>query len=367
MLIVSAGAVLGLSFLLSVLLAVRLVKSLRRLTVRKQYSASTDAPSVSICIPARNETHALAECLERVLASDYPKLEILVLDDNSKDDTSLIIKSFAHAGVRFIPGQKLTEGWLGKNFALEQLVREASGTYVVFMDVDTFIQPHTISQLVGYSATEQKGMVSVLPRRNDVGRASVLFGTLRYFLQLANWWSRTPLVSSSYWMIRREVFLATLGGFAPYKDIVEPEGAIAATMKDTYACLLSNDELGIAYEKKWRSQVETSERLLFPLFGQTVIGGTLGILLLLLINAPIPVFVIGIISQNALLMATGLFVLLSYIALYAAYLRWFWQKSWWLGMFLWPYIALQEFVLLVFSMVGYVRGSVTWKGRSVRL
>lgn len=366
MLIVLAWVAVVLSLLFSVTLLVQLSKSLLRLRAQKRYTAHEDSPSVSICIPARNETHALAECLERVLASNYPKLEILVLDDNSKDDTSLIIKSFAHAGVRFIAGEKLSEAWLGKNFALEQLAREASGTYIIFMDVDTFIQPTAVSQLVGLSIAEQKDMISVLPRRNDVGRASVLFGTLRYFLQLVNWWSKTPPVSSSLWMIRRHT-LENGGGIAAYKDTVEPEAEVAAALKSNYVCLLGDNELDVAYEKKWRSQVETSKRLLFPLFGQTFIGGISGALLLLIINAPVLLLIIGLSVTDTVLATISLTVLLCYVAIYGMYLRWFWRTSWWLGMFLWPYVALQELVLFIASIAAYAKGSVTWKGRSVKL
>ena len=62
------------------------------------------------------------DCLERVVASTYPKLEIIVLDDHSQDNTSALIKSFAHKGVRFVEGTKLPEGWLGKNHALQLLL-----------------------------------------------------------------------------------------------------------------------------------------------------------------------------------------------------------------------------------------------------
>ena len=74
-------------------------------------SANEDElPTVSVCIPARNEMHALEQCLEYILASDYGKLEVLVLDDSSSDQTPHIIRSFAHAGVRFIPGSPLPKG-----------------------------------------------------------------------------------------------------------------------------------------------------------------------------------------------------------------------------------------------------------------
>ena len=78
-----------------------------------------DLPSVTVCIPARNEQHALTDCLQRVLSSTYQKLEIIVLDDVSGDDTSALIKSFASEGVRFVRGSQLAEGWLGKNHALQ--------------------------------------------------------------------------------------------------------------------------------------------------------------------------------------------------------------------------------------------------------
>lgn len=116
-----------------VLFTVQLWRSLKRTAVPKLTEVSTTGPSVSVCIPARNETHAMTQCLERVLASDYEKLEVIVFDDNSADDTSVLVKSFAHAGVRFIPGKKLPEGWLGKNHALEVLAQEASGTYIIFL------------------------------------------------------------------------------------------------------------------------------------------------------------------------------------------------------------------------------------------
>ena len=159
------------TFLMAAII-IRLQRALDTYKIKKNYTAAIEAPSVSVCIPARNETHAMAQCLERVLASDYKKLEIIVFDDSSTDDTSILVRSFAHAGVRFVPGTALPEGWLGRNHALEVLAREASGTYVVFMDVDTNITPTTISQLVGYMMTENLVMASVLPGRSDTGRAS---------------------------------------------------------------------------------------------------------------------------------------------------------------------------------------------------
>lgn len=122
-----------------------------------------DTPSVTVVIPARNESHAMTDCLQAVVNSTYPKLEIIVLNDSSADRTSSLIKAFAHDGIRFVDGPSLPEGWLGKNHALHTLVKEASGSYVLFMDVDTRINPDTIEQMVAYAVQENAAMVSVLP------------------------------------------------------------------------------------------------------------------------------------------------------------------------------------------------------------
>src|SRR5688500_11530400 len=90
--------------LVAIFILWRLWRAFALYRMPREIKLRTEMPSVTVCIPARNEMHALAECLERVLASDYEKLEILVFDDSSLDDTPTLIKSFAHEGVRFVPG-----------------------------------------------------------------------------------------------------------------------------------------------------------------------------------------------------------------------------------------------------------------------
>lgn len=333
--------------------------------IRKNYSAALEAPSVSVCIPARNEMHAMTECLESVLASDYEKMEVIVYDDSSADDTSMLIKSFAHAGVRFVPGNDLPEGWLGKNNALEVLAKEASGTYVIFMDVDTRIRPATISQVVGYITSENAAMVSVIPRREDTGRASVYLGTLRYFWQLLL--PNRPAVSSSLWMVARESLIQELGGFERFKKAVEPEAALARFYGTGYHCLIATVQLGVSYEKKLSSQYETARRLLYPLFGGRWWRGIFAGLFLLFLNAPLLLVVISLLQMQIPLLVISACVLAAFMLLYGLFAMRLWSGRWWLAALLWPYIILQEFVLLLLSIIGYATHTITWKGRPVTL
>lgn len=351
---------------LLIIIALRLQRSLHRFRIKKTYTAALEAPSVSVCIPARNEKHAMTQCLERVLASDYEKLEIIVFDDNSVDDTSVLIKSFAHAGVRFVPGTDLPAGWLGKNHALEILAREASGTYVIFMDVDTHIKTTTISQLVGYIMTEKADMLSVIPGRADAWRSSVLFGHLRYFWELILARKNAPATASSLWMINRRVLLDTFGGFTKMPDSVAPESKLASQLgAGAYRCLVSAASLGVDYEKKWSSQVETARRLLYPTVGGTFFGGLSAVFALLLLNIPTFVAISGLLMSWTPVHTGAVVILVGFILVYGYYAAHVWAKAWWLGGLLWPAVIFQELILMLSSMLGYLRHTITWKGRPI--
>lgn len=303
----------------------------------------------------------MTQCLERVLASDYEKIEIIVFDDSSDDETSVLIRSFAQSGVRFVPGKELPAGWLGKNHALDILAQEASGTYVVFMDVDTFIEPTTISRLVRYMTTAKKDMVSVIPSRSDAWRSSVLFGSLRYYWQLVFSTPSSPAATGAFWAVNLDK-LNDMGGISPHKNDVLAEARLAKQAGSSYRCLLDHGRLGINYEKKWRSQMETSRRILYPVAK----GRSLVVLVgLLVLNLPTVAVAVSLASGWNFAAILASVVLLAFMGIYTAYARTVWRRNWWLGGLLWPVIILQEFVVFLLSIIGYWRGSITWKGRSL--
>lgn len=326
-------------------------------------------PSVTVAIPARNETHAMTESLERVIASNYEKLEIIVLDDESGDDTSALIKAFASQGVRFVSGSPLPNGWLGKNHALQELLKEASGTYILFMDVDTHIAPDSIGQLVTYLIEQDAKMVSVLPRREDGPRVSVLFSTLRYFWEVMFHRKDAPATSSSAWMIHKETLLKKWNGFESFKAAIQPESKYSAALKadGQYRFVMSTPALGVNFEKKWSSQLETSVRLLFPLLGSKIAHGIIAVLDLSIFLLPLVVVLSGFVFGFGIHQIISGVWILAFAGLYGAYLMRMWNKGWVIGALIWPYIVLQEIYLIIKSMVSYSRDNVTWKGRPIKL
>jgi chlorobactene glucosyltransferase len=366
--IISVGFMAGITLIVLGLL-------IRLLSLRRRYAYSPPAefeeaglPTVTVCIPARNEVHAMTECLERLLASDYQKLEIIVLDDSSVDETSMLVKSFAHAGVRFVEGSPLPDGWLGKNHALEGLLEEASGKYVLFLDVDTILKPFTIRALIRYAIAKQLPLISVMPQREDGLRASVFLGTLRYFWTLILGTVKLPAVSGAVWLVDREKLLA-IGGFSTYKNLARPEVHVAAALgvSSRPSILISSAELGVSYEKKWQSQVETSIRLLTPEFGGSGRVAAFGLLLSAMTLIPAGLLCAAILTDNGILLASIAVYVICMTFLSLLYFKIAWRHGWWLGALHWPYVVLQEAVLMLISGYKYVRNQVTWKGRPIQI
>lgn len=339
-----------------------------------------DTPTVSLCIPARNENYALADCLTSALTSDYPKLEVIVLDDCSQDKTSQIIRSFAQDGVRFVSGDTPSDDWLGKNNAYEALAHEARGTYLVFMSVDTRLNPDSISQLVAYMQLEKLSMVSVLPRRIDNFRTSVVFAPLRYFWQVVLPLRFNTPLATSLWVIRQDALNAS-GGFEKYKDRIDIENVLAAIFvkREEYRFLIANGLLSVSYAKKWSSQVETATRTWYPTLNKNyflaLVTIFLHVVLFVLPSAVLVGAILAINSTNGYIQASWLLALVTWALgsyLYFAYFRRVQvTKSLadylvvGLSFFLVPLLALQEISLIVASFVAYKRGKVDWKGRNI--
>jgi chlorobactene glucosyltransferase len=360
--------VVAFSALVFVLVKLRKARRTFLFTRPPRITSSDQLPSVSVCIPARNETHAMSECLESVLASDYPKLEAIVLDDHSSDNTSHIIRAFAHAGVRFVEGDELPDDWLGKNFSLQTLANEASGKIILFMDVDTRLERESIRLMVEDMLFENRKMLAVIPQRNDTYRASSWLSTLRYFWELVLNSRTIPGVSSAAWMIDRHVLIDELGGFGEWRDEVQPESHIAAelTKTDEYQLVVSTPALGVNFEKKWASQIETSRRLLLPRFGNSVTSVLLGASLSCTVIMTQIIIIVAILERSWIMLGVEALLGGMAVIVFAQYYRMTLRSRWPLALFLSPYIVWQELYLLLSSVVGYKRGTITWKGRVVK-
>jgi chlorobactene glucosyltransferase len=124
-------------------------------------------PKVSILIPARNEEQTIGSLLTCLQDLDYPEFEVIVCNDHSSDNTEEILNWFSGEDHRFqwFLGEKLQDGWLGKNFACHQLAQKASGKYFVFLDADVELSSDAITKAVYYFQHRQLSLLSVFPQQ----------------------------------------------------------------------------------------------------------------------------------------------------------------------------------------------------------
>jgi cellulose synthase/poly-beta-1,6-N-acetylglucosamine synthase-like glycosyltransferase len=116
------------------------------MTSRRPLAERTSWPGVSVLVPAFNEAGRIEKALEAMLATDYPSLEVIVVDDGSSDDTFRRAARFAgaHGGKRVKVLRKENGGkWSALNLAFHH----ASGELVVCVDADSQIAPDSLKLL----------------------------------------------------------------------------------------------------------------------------------------------------------------------------------------------------------------------------
>lgn len=120
-------------------------------------SKAHDPIHFTIVIPARNEAANIKNCVDSILAQDYPTsfFEVIVMDDFSEDDTAFIVKAIGldHPNVKllsladfFKPGEMNSF----KKKAIEKAVSHAKGNWIVTTDADCLIPKHWLSLYSAY-------------------------------------------------------------------------------------------------------------------------------------------------------------------------------------------------------------------------
>jgi chlorobactene glucosyltransferase len=172
-------------------------------------------PSLSIIIPARNEEKNLARLLPTLNALDYPgALEIIVVDDHSRDGTSAVAENF---GARVIRVDALPTGWRGKPHACHLGAQAARGDWLLFTDADTLHETDSAARAVAFANDHVLDGLTLFLRQqvNGVLDGIVLmtaFAGLFAGVRRAN-----DLMNGQYILLRRSVYFAS-GGFAAVRN-----------------------------------------------------------------------------------------------------------------------------------------------------
>ncbi len=124
----------------------------------KSRRESSYLPKVSVLISARNEEKDIAWKINETLGWDYPedRLEVLVASDASDDGTDGVLRKVSDPRFRFIRLQTRS----GKNAALNELAKIATGELFFFTDANTHVPSHCLRTMVEHFADDRVGCVT---------------------------------------------------------------------------------------------------------------------------------------------------------------------------------------------------------------
>ena len=337
-----------------------------------------DGPLVSVLVPARNEELTIERCLSSLRNQLYKNYEIIVLNDNSIDDTLNIITRIANEDkrVRVINGQPLPSDWYGKPFALHQLSQEAQGEILIFTDADTIHNPSSIAWAVTNMIELKADMVS-----GYIGQVFRSFGEivtvpLMFFLTgfviplfLNRRFTRVSQFSAAigqFIAIKHDVFKA-IGGCEIFKKKTSEDVYMARYVKKMgYSTRFLNlcEHVKCRMYKGYRNAVEGIGKNIFDFMGKkTIVLLLMFIAVFFFLFMPFPLLVgciingspwiLHIVAVNILATLTWLFMFLGQ------------RLNWWYG-FLWPLLFLNLMYMAAWSYYRTISGrGFLWKDRVV--
>ncbi len=187
-------------------------KAYRHLRPLERVREGVSFKRLSIIIATQNSEDFIEDTLKRLLNSDYPNLQIIVVNDRSQDQTEEIINRVAinNDAITAVHVRELPTGWLGKVNALNEGMKKAKGEFVLLMDGDVQIQGDELKRAV--QAMEDRGLdhLTLMPK---IPCSTVFLEQLVLTSQLLFTLSARP------WLASREKPLKCAKGIGPFNMI----------------------------------------------------------------------------------------------------------------------------------------------------
>jgi len=197
-----------------------------------------DLSDISVIIPARNEASQIPRTLA-ALAEQGENLHVIVVDDQSQDDTASQARSFQHLDLSVIDGQALPKGWTGKLWALQQGVTAIQRPITVLLDADITLAPGVLAELRDKMQQQKLALVSVMAQLSmrTYWEKLLLPAFIYYFKQLYPFaLSNNPKVNfiaaaAGGCIMMKSATLKAIGGFTGIKATLIDDCALARRVK----------------------------------------------------------------------------------------------------------------------------------------
>jgi chlorobactene glucosyltransferase len=199
-------------------------------------------PFISVLVPARNEETKIKSCLNSILCQNYPRYEVIVLDDNSTDGTGNTIREIKtdNQKLKVLQGSEIPEGWIGKQYACFQLSKEAKGDWLLFTDADTIHRENALRSAVTIALNRKADLLSLIPYQIMKTFSEKLiipifhFTTLTFlpFYFLENSYNPKFTIGIGQFMLFKRKAFEKIGGYESIKNDMVDDVWIARKIKE---------------------------------------------------------------------------------------------------------------------------------------
>jgi|SRR3989344_4090307 len=134
----------------------------KRKFFNEQKPTLKSTPTVSIIVPAYNEEKGIIDTLRSIISIDYPKdkLDIIVVNDGSKDNTEVLVKQF----ITEYPYVKLLSHVnQGKAASLNRALEKATGEFFVCLDADSTVDPSALKNMIALYQKDPNDLAIITP------------------------------------------------------------------------------------------------------------------------------------------------------------------------------------------------------------
>ena len=198
---------------------------------------NSDLSDITVLIPARNEDLTISSTLN-ALKQQGDGLNVILVDDQSTDNTAELAKSVNFEHLNIISGTELQEGWSGKLWALEQGRQHVKTPYIILLDADIVLEKNLIPVVLEKVKNEQLQMLSLMAFlkmesfwEKLLMPAFVFFFKLLYPFHLSNKQNSWIAAAAGGFIFIETRVLEELGGFNCIKDALIDDCSLAKQVK----------------------------------------------------------------------------------------------------------------------------------------
>ena len=287
-----AFLLLGSSLVMAVSIKKRITIGRNLPKLPKEAVSFEEKPLVSLIVPFRNEEANLPNLFSSLMQQNYPNFEIVLVDDQSTDNSPQIANNFAdkYDKCKVVSVKEKPQGWTGKTWACQEGFKNSSGEWLLFTDADVEFEKSIIARALHFALSNKIEVLTLMPRILCKSLWAKLIQPIFIHLLLVLY---SPLrvndqkdpfayVFGSFFLVQRRKYVEIGGHEAVRKSLIEDRafGFLAKQKGYSIMMLGASDSFTSVWAKSLADVTHAIERItsfsinVNPLRGVAVATGT---------------------------------------------------------------------------------------------